>query len=135
MLEAVSSRALALTKSIPRRMDYYSEPIYNSTGTYTISLLIPTMAIGFKHFDQTAGICMKILDPVCRRPNDNRAVLDALLSWHYEQAVLCNMRGAGEPTFEHDFPPGSDMVGEILKATQAAERMEAELFGRLHGLY
>jgi hypothetical protein len=57
----------------------------------------------------------KILDPVCCRPNDNRAVLDALLSWDYEQAVLCNMRGAGEPTFKHDFPPGSDMVGEILK--------------------
>lgn len=30
------------------------------------------------------------------------------------QAVLADMRDAGEPTFETDFPPGSDMIGEIL---------------------
>ena len=24
------------------------------------------------------------------------------------------MKGAGEPIFEHDFPPGSDMVGSII---------------------
>jgi hypothetical protein len=41
------------------------------------------------------------------------------------------MRGAGEPIFEHDFPPGSDMVGDILRGPKAAERMEFELFGRL----
>jgi hypothetical protein len=41
------------------------------------------------------------------------------------------MRGAGEPMFEHDFPPGSDMVSAILMCPKAAERMEFELFGRL----
>jgi hypothetical protein len=41
------------------------------------------------------------------------------------------MKGAGEPVFEHDFPPGSDIVGNILIGPKAAERMEAELFGRL----
>ena len=41
------------------------------------------------------------------------------------------MKGAGEPVFEHDFPPGSDIVGHILIGPKAAERMEAELFGRL----
>jgi hypothetical protein len=41
------------------------------------------------------------------------------------------MRGAGEPLFEHDFPPGSDIVGDILNGSKAAERMEFELFGRL----
>ena len=40
--------------------------------------------------------------------------LDQLLRWHFRQAVLANMRGAGEPIFEHDFPPGSDVVGDIL---------------------
>ena len=30
------------------------------------------------------------------------------------------MRGAGEPAFECDFPPGSDMMGEI----RAAQRLE-----------
>jgi hypothetical protein len=41
------------------------------------------------------------------------------------------MRGAGEPLFEHDFPPGSDIVGGILSSPKAAERMEFELFSRL----
>jgi hypothetical protein len=41
------------------------------------------------------------------------------------------MRGAGEPTFELDFPPGSDMIGSIIKGPRAAERMEFELFTRL----
>ncbi|KAF1809924.1 hypothetical protein P152DRAFT_516342 [Eremomyces bilateralis CBS 781.70] len=34
------------------------------------------------------------------------APLDSLLRWHFRQAVLANMRDAGEPIFEHDFPPG-----------------------------
>jgi len=37
--------------------------------------------------------------------------VDQLLRWHFRQAVLANMRGAGEP--------------------KAAERMEFELFSRL----
>ncbi|KAM5474565.1 hypothetical protein MauCBS54593_002141 [Microsporum audouinii] len=73
------------------------------------------------------------LHPVCRDPNDPNHVLDVLLQWHYEQAILANMWGAGEVIFEHDFPPGTDMLGEIRQAPMAAERMEAELFGRLYG--
>lgn len=41
------------------------------------------------------------------------------------------MRGIGEPLYEQDFPPGSDMMGEILAGPKAAERMEFELFDRL----
>ena len=41
------------------------------------------------------------------------------------------MRGVGEPVFEHDFLPGSDMMGDILRGPRAADRMEFELFGRL----
>ncbi len=41
------------------------------------------------------------------------------------------MRGAGEPAFESDFPPYSDMMGDILAGPKAAERMEFELFDRL----
>lgn len=41
------------------------------------------------------------------------------------------MRGAGEPSFEHDFPPGSDIIGSILEGPEAAKRMEFELFNRL----
>lgn len=40
------------------------------------------------------------------------------------------MRGAGEPLFETDFPPGSDGLGEIFRGPKAAERMEFELFNR-----
>lgn len=56
---------------------------------------------------------------------------DELLRWHFRQAVLANMRGAGEPVFEHDFPPCSDMLEDIRTGPKAAERMEAEIFGRL----
>jgi hypothetical protein len=55
---------------------------------------------------------------------------DQLLRWHFRQAVLANMRGAGEPVFEHDFPSG-DMMGSILSGPRAAERMQFELFTRL----
>ena len=44
---------------------------------------------------------------------------------------LANRRGAGEPIFEHDFPPGFDVVGDILYGLKAAERMEFELFSGL----
>ncbi len=40
------------------------------------------------------------------------------------------MKGAGEPIFENDFPPGSDIMGEIQEGPKAAERMEFELFSR-----
>lgn len=75
------------------------------------------------------------LHPACRQTNNPQGVIPALLRWHFEQAVLCNMRGNGEPSFEFDFPPGTDMMGEILNAPQAAQRMEAELFTRLCSLY
>lgn len=71
-----------------------------------------------RHLDQT------FLDNPQRPP-------DELLRWHFRQAVLVNMKGAGEPVFEHDFPPGSDIVGSILRGPKAAERMEFELFDRL----
>jgi hypothetical protein len=41
------------------------------------------------------------------------------------------MRGAGGPVFEHDFPPGSDMIGTILGGPSPAARMEFELFNRM----
>lgn len=63
--------------------------------------------------------------------DDDRRPPDALLRWHFEQAVLCNVRGAGERVPEFDFPPGSDMMGEILAGPKAQERMEFELFTRL----
>jgi hypothetical protein len=63
-----------------------------------------------------------------------RTLNDLLISFYVGilgRAVLANIRGVGEPIFEHDFPPGSDIVGDILSGPKAAERMEHELFSRL----
>jgi len=76
--------------------------------------------------DHIAG---KFLDERFR--NDPERPPEELLRWHFRQAVLTNMRGAGEPSFEIDFPPGSDMLGEIRGGPKAAERMEFEIFSRL----
>ncbi|KAG0636524.1 hypothetical protein HOY80DRAFT_352467 [Tuber brumale] len=77
-----------------------------------------------------SGLDGRILDPVCRSPADPHPVSDQLLRWHFRQSVLANMRGAGEPIFEHDFPPGTDMVGEILAGPYAQERFELEIAAR-----
>ncbi|KAK9364768.1 HNH endonuclease-domain-containing protein [Lipomyces kononenkoae] len=76
----------------------------------------------------------RTIDPICREGNGEEGARDQLLRWHFRQAVLANMKGGGEPSFEMDFPPGTDMVGEILNGPKAAERMEAELFLRLRGI-
>ncbi|KAG0129723.1 hypothetical protein HOY82DRAFT_563643 [Tuber indicum] len=54
--------------------------------------------------------------------------------WHYRQSVLANVRGAGEPIIEHDFPPGTDMVDEISAGPYARERFELEIAARLRGV-
>ncbi|KAK9234649.1 hypothetical protein V1525DRAFT_42776 [Lipomyces kononenkoae] len=87
-------------------------------------------------FDEdNEGIDGRILDRVCRDPNSDRCARDELLRWHFRQAVLANMREAGEPSFETDFPPGSDIMGDILSRPTAAKRMEAELSSRLCGCF
>ncbi|KAF8428149.1 hypothetical protein EV426DRAFT_635638 [Tirmania nivea] len=63
--------------------------------------------------------------------NDERRPAIQLLRWQFRQAVLANMRGAGEPVFECNFPPGSDMMGDIISMPMAASRMEFELCSRL----
>ncbi|KAK9234711.1 HNH endonuclease-domain-containing protein, partial [Lipomyces kononenkoae] len=79
--------------------------------------------------DDVFNVGGRLLDP-----SDENSVRNELLRLHFRQAVLANMRGAGEPVFETDFPPGSDMVGEIRNGPDAIKRMEAELFSRLGGL-
>ncbi|KAJ9394747.1 hypothetical protein DTO282F9_8313 [Paecilomyces variotii] len=81
----------------------------------------------------TLGIDDRVLDPVCRNPADPNRVSDKLLRWHFRQCILGNMRAAGEPLFEHDFPPGTDMVGEIREGPMPKERFEMELAARLWG--
>lgn len=66
--------------------------------------------------------------------NRNHRVSDRALRWHFEQAVLKNMRGAaGEqwPDWEHDFGEGEDVIGAIMEGPDAGQRMELELGMRL----
>ncbi|KAF8534664.1 hypothetical protein BDD12DRAFT_988700 [Trichophaea hybrida] len=85
------------------------------------------------------GIDGRILDPVCRDPANPQRVSDQFLRWHFRQSpgrfrtlsVLANMRGAGELVFEHDFPPGTDMITELREGPLTQERFELELSHRL----
>ncbi|CUS08067.1 unnamed protein product, partial [Tuber aestivum] len=63
------------------------------------------------------GLDSRVLDPVCRSPADPH--------------LLTNVRGAGEPLFEHDFSPGTDVVAEILAGPHVQERFELEIAARL----
>jgi len=67
------------------------------------------------------GVDCRALDKVCRNPLDPHRVSDELLKWHFRQSVLANMKGAGEPLFEHDFS-GKDIVQEIREGPCAKER-------------
>ncbi|KAK9364937.1 hypothetical protein V1509DRAFT_661295 [Lipomyces kononenkoae] len=62
-------------------------------------------------------------------PGHPHHVNDNILFWHFQQAVLANMRGAGEPIFDEDIPRGSDALDAIRSAP--AQRMEFELSNRL----
>ncbi|KAI5790695.1 hypothetical protein DFH27DRAFT_592204 [Peziza echinospora] len=77
------------------------------------------------------GVDGRTLDPVCRDPQNPHSVSDHLLRWHFRQSVLANMRGAGEPIFEHDYPPGTDIMGELRAGPLAQERLEMEFASRL----
>ncbi|TGZ81029.1 hypothetical protein EX30DRAFT_294648, partial [Ascodesmis nigricans] len=73
----------------------------------------------------------RTLDPICHHPTNPHRVSDQLLGWHFRQSVLANMKAAGEPIFEHDFPPGTDIMGEICEGPYAQERLEMEFASRL----
>ncbi|KAI9879850.1 MAG: hypothetical protein M1830_006873 [Pleopsidium flavum] len=113
---------LLLGAGIHQLFDHYEVSINPDDNYKVVCFTRDGKNIAGKHLDQTFL-------------NHPDRPVDQLLRWHFRQAVLANMRGAGVPAFEHDFPPGSDMVGEILGGPMAAERMEFELFSRLavHG--
>ncbi|KAK2760194.1 hypothetical protein FQN54_002261 [Arachnomyces sp. PD_36] len=62
---------------------------------------------------------------------NNQSVSDQAVRWHFEEAVIANMKGAaGVQPWEFDFG-GPDDVGGIMEGPDPGERMEAELFTRL----
>lgn len=42
-------------------------------------------------------------------------------------SYLTHLQGVGECALEHDPPPGSDVIDEIMRGPMAAERMEFEI--------
>jgi hypothetical protein len=112
---------MLLASDIHQLFDGYDVSINPDDNYKIVCFQLDSHGIAGRHIDQ------QFLD-------DPRRPVDQLLRWHFRQAVLANMRGAGEPVFEFDFPPGSDMMGEIMEGPKAAERMEFELFSRLAGV-
>ncbi|KAJ6261876.1 hypothetical protein Dda_2675 [Drechslerella dactyloides] len=68
----------------------------------------------------------KNLDPICLNPDDPNRVHDDFLRWHFRQAVLANVRGNGEPVFEHDFA-GMDQLAEMAKEPYSDLRIGFEV--------
>ncbi|CAK7236242.1 hypothetical protein SBRCBS47491_009571 [Sporothrix bragantina] len=111
---------LLMQSSVHQLFDSYDFSILPEADYKIISFKPDFLGIAGQHLDR------QLLDDARRPP-------DALLSWHFEQAVYANVREGGEPNLDFDFPPGSDMMGEILGGPKGAERMQFELFTRLGG--
>ncbi|KKA21006.1 hypothetical protein T310_4952 [Rasamsonia emersonii CBS 393.64] len=77
------------------------------TYAFSISAKHGYKVISFRpNIDNIAGTFLPGASSFLTNPNRPP---DALLDWHSRQAVLTNMKGMGEPCFESDFPPGSNM--------------------------
>jgi len=109
---------ILLDNTIHRLFDGYVVSINPDDNHKVVCFRRDRKGVAGKHLDQRF-----VEDP--RRPSDS------LLRWHFKQAVLANVRGVGEPVFEFDFPPGSDIMGEIASGPRTGDRMEFELFSRL----
>ena len=57
-----------------------------------------------------------------------------LLRWHLRMCLYKNLKANAEPRAIWDEDLGEDPMGSILRQSDAAERMEVELFTRLGGL-
>ncbi|KAL4876173.1 HNH endonuclease-domain-containing protein [Aspergillus karnatakaensis] len=119
---------LLLEASLHHRFDRYSFAINPQDG-YKVTVFKKDTFIG--------GIDGRALREEAwgtGRGSEQWRVSDGALLWHFEQAVLKNMKGAaGEqwPDWEFDFSMGGDMLGEIREGPEPGERMELELGNRL----
>ncbi|KAK9234982.1 hypothetical protein V1525DRAFT_349180 [Lipomyces kononenkoae] len=119
-----SQNGLLMLSNIHQKFDSFSFSINPDDG-YKITCFD----------DDPFRIDGRVLESTCQESIGLEGVRDELLRWHFRQAVLANMRGAGEPLFEMDFPPGTDMMGEILSGPEPGKRMEAELFSRFSSVH
>ena len=73
----------------------------------------------------------KHLENKTTNPPSGLGVSANALRWHFEQAVLANMKGAAPQTnWDYDLG-GGDEIEEIMHGPDPGERMEAELYTRL----
>ncbi|KAG0642746.1 hypothetical protein HOY80DRAFT_1102879 [Tuber brumale] len=54
-----------------------------------------------------------------------------LFRWHFRQATLVNLKGAGEPCFQTDPPPGPSPTGEVMSSPTATGWMGFQSVRRL----
>lgn len=64
-------------------------------------------------------------------PDPQGKVSDELLRWHFQQCVLTNIKGAGEPKWEEDDFGEQNEIAQIMELGDGPSRMEEELFNRL----
>jgi len=85
-------------------------------------------------YDDIAGKVLK-LDHI---GDQNLRPLDDLLHDHFLQGVLKNMKGAGEPTWDHEEALDGGMMDlsrrDIWGGTTGREHLEYELAHRLHSV-
>lgn len=85
-------------------------------------------------YDDIAGKVLK-LDHIT---DHNLRPLDDLFRDHFLQGVLKNMKGAGEPTWDHEDALGGGMVDlsrqDIWGGKLGQEHFEFELAHRLHSI-
>ena len=117
--------------------DQYAFSINPDVSYFTLGLASNILTLKKDNYKITSfqpdsfDIDGRILDFVCRDPDNPNRVSDEFLRWHFRQAVLGNVRGNGEPIFETDFPPGSDIMATLLQEPYGKERFEMELYRRL----
>ncbi|KAK9235308.1 hypothetical protein V1525DRAFT_410332 [Lipomyces kononenkoae] len=111
---------LLMSESLHTRFDQYLFST-NPDDDYKVITFVPNRW----------GVDGRILDSICRDPNNPDHVSDDVLRWHFRQSILANMRGAGEPVFETDYPPGTDMMATMRAEPYGRERFEMELESRL----
>jgi len=140
-MESGSSRinsvqnGLLMSENLHTQFDQYLFSINPDVRNLELVLAILTrQKDGYKiisFMPNREGIDGRVLDPICRNPNNPDRVSDDVLRWHFRQSVLANIRGAGEPVFETDFPGGTDVMATLRTEPYGKERFEMELETRL----
>ncbi|KAL2816649.1 HNH endonuclease-domain-containing protein [Aspergillus cavernicola] len=109
---------LLLAADVHDSFDAFEVAINPDKGYKTVSFV-----------DDPNGEGGRVLDRSTRDCSPNDRVNDQCLRWHYHQAVLANMRGAGEKVWEFDHDV--DEMGDLIEEDRSGELLELEFADRL----